>query len=199
MIRIPVALLAQERPGDLEELVLIGPVGIVAVQTTFPDWRMLPEERTAFFRVAGITSFIDGVSFQHRFRGGTVWIVAVHAGHFPFGQRHVRSLGKFGALLFMAGVTRFVDRFFPEKAGVRDLCHRVVAITASELVPAVRRVRPEDCIAALVTGEAHAVLYLCGRAPFTGESHECPVVFGIGGILDVIGARTMTCLTGPLL
>ena len=61
MVRVAVALLAKERACDLEQLVLIGPVRTVAVQAIFPDRSVLPEERTAFFRMTGVTKLVHGV------------------------------------------------------------------------------------------------------------------------------------------
>ena len=97
-------------------------------------------------------------------------IVAVGARYFPLWKWHMGALGEFGALLFVAGVTRFVDRCFLEEAAVRDFCHRVVTITASKLVSTVGRTRPKHRVATLVAGEAHAVLPLDGSSPLAGEA-----------------------------
>lgn len=53
-----VALLAQARFGHLQQLFVRGPVWVVTVAAVLYDRRMLPEERPAFFRVAGETDLI---------------------------------------------------------------------------------------------------------------------------------------------
>lgn len=199
MVRIAVALLAEERPCHLEQLILVGPMRIMAVQAAFPDRCVFPEKRATLFRVAGVAGLVDRVPLEHRFGGGSVWIMTVHAGHFPLWQRHVGAFGKFGPLLFVAGVAGFVDRCFLKEAAVGDLRHRVVTVAARQLVSAVGRIRPEHGVATLVAGKAHAVLDRDGRSPFASEGDQRAMIFWVGGILDVVGTRAVAGFAGPLL
>lgn len=171
----------------------------MAVQAAFPHRRMLPEERSAFFRVAVVAKFVDGIPFEHRFRGGAMRIVAVDAGYLSLRKRHVGTLGKLGTLLFVAGIARLVDRCFLEQSTLGNLAHRVVTVAAGELVPTMLRTRPKHCIAALVAGETHAILFFDGCSPLAGEPHQGNVVGGIGWIFDVIGTWTMARFARPLL
>src|SRR6476659_8049526 len=60
MRRRIVALLAEPRLRDLEQLLVGGAVRVVAVRAALDHRRMLPHERPALFGVAGVADLVDG-------------------------------------------------------------------------------------------------------------------------------------------
>lgn len=81
--------LAQPRPRDLQQIVVDGAVRIMTVQAVFDHRRMLPEERTALFRMALEAYVINSRFLQQALRIAAVRIVTVRAFHFAFRQRHM--------------------------------------------------------------------------------------------------------------
>ena len=100
-----VALLTQVRTRPDEELVVVGPVRLMTVQAALAHRRVFPEERSPLFGVTGVADLVDGIGIQQRPGRRAVRVVAVDAGHFAFGQRHVRAPAELGALLLVALVT----------------------------------------------------------------------------------------------
>ena len=103
------ALLAKVGPCGDEELVVIGAMYGVAVGAVLAYRCVFPQERPAFFGVAGVSDGVGTFRFQQRFGGTAVRIVAVDAGHLAFGKRHMGSLVEFGALLLVARRAGLVD------------------------------------------------------------------------------------------
>src|SRR5262245_16926380 len=97
-----VALLTQVRTRPDEQLVMVGTMRLMTVETTFADRRVFPEERSPLFGVTGVANFVDGIRVQERAGGRAVRVVAVDAGHLAFGQRHVRTPTELGTLLLVA-------------------------------------------------------------------------------------------------
>ena len=81
MKRRQVALLAQHRRAGLQQVAVIGAVRAVTKRTVLENRCVLPEERTAFFSMAGIAGFVDGQAGQHAGSAATVRGVAVGAIH----------------------------------------------------------------------------------------------------------------------
>ena len=100
-----VALLTQVRTRPDEELVVVGPMRLMTVQTVLTHGRVFPEERPPLFGVTRVAGFVDGVGVQESTCRRAVRVVAVDAGQLSFGQRHVRTPAELGALLLVALVT----------------------------------------------------------------------------------------------
>ena len=59
------ALLAQEMSPSGEQLGIVRTMRRVTVHAILADRRMVPEKRSAFFGMAGVTHVIDGMIHQH--------------------------------------------------------------------------------------------------------------------------------------
>src|SRR5690606_11753884 len=167
-----VALLAQDRPGDLQQLVVIRSVRVVAVQAALAHRPVLPEERVALLGVAGVADVVDAISLpQGRCHRGAR-DMSDDARPLPLWHRRVRALAEFGALLRMALVARLRYALAHQQAGGRDALHRVVAIGAADLVVRVHRSGPVQPVPTLVAAEALAVLHLDRRSPRLREADD---------------------------
>jgi hypothetical protein len=82
--------LTQPRRADFQQLRIAGAVRIMAVHAVLHDWRMLPDERAAPFRVAFITGLIHGGRDEKFWIRASVRVVAVGAGNLPLPHRHMR-------------------------------------------------------------------------------------------------------------
>ena len=109
MARIQVASLAQVGPLGNQQLLVIGPVRIVAVQAAFPNRRMLPEERPAFLRVAAVALLVYGICDDQLRRVRAVRIVATDAIHQAFPNGMMRCTHRHG-----------LDGLMARRAGVHD-------------------------------------------------------------------------------
>jgi len=79
----------------------------VAVGAILNDGRMLPQEWTALFRMAGVAGLSDGVLDHQPRAGGTMRVVAVGAADLAFEDRMSRKAMKLGALILVATETDF--------------------------------------------------------------------------------------------
>lgn len=102
-----VAGCTQEGRTRFEHGGLVGAVRGMARRAVVGGRWVLPQERTAFFRVAGVASFVDVVLDKLFRSGGSVRVVATGAGHFAFIHRMVRQLVGICTLLLVACVTDF--------------------------------------------------------------------------------------------
>ncbi len=177
--------------NPMTEPLVIRPVRVVAVEATFDDRGVLPEEGPTLFGVALITELIDAIGAQKRVRGRTVWRVTIAAGDLAFGQRHVGALAKLCALLGVTGETGLRDTLLPEKAARRLLGHRIVAVATSEPLPLVGRSVPVDARSTRVTSEAHAVHRLDARRGFSRERNHS---IALGRSFRVLGTRPVAPL-----
>ena len=82
------ALLAQQMNASRQKLGIARTMRRVTVQAILADRRMVPEKRTPFFGVAGVTHIIDGVIREHLSRLPAMRIVAGSAA-----DLHVAKLG----------------------------------------------------------------------------------------------------------
>src|SRR4029453_10332740 len=96
-----VALLTQVRTRPDKELVMVGTVRLMTVQTALANRRVFPDKRPSLFGVTRVANFVDGIRVQESTGRRAVRVVAVDAGHLAFGQRHVRTPAKLGALLLV--------------------------------------------------------------------------------------------------
>ena len=83
---------SRAEPGiaDLQKPVVYRPVRFMTVGAIFQRRRMFPEKRSAPFRMTGIAIFIDTSSFELRWIGASVRVMAVRTYHLSFPERHVR-------------------------------------------------------------------------------------------------------------
>ena len=136
-----VALGAKPGVGDLEQPVINGAVGFMAVGAIFKRRRMRPEERSASLGVAGITVFVDAGLFELGRIRRAVRIMAVGASELSFSHRHVRRAHELGVSLQVALAANFYFRAavkersffadFGELVPIGSLLHYRMAIHAS--------------------------------------------------------------------
>lgn len=107
----------------------------MTVEAILRDGGMLEQKRTALFRVALITGFIDGIRFKQIFRGTAVGIVAIDATDLAFKQGHVGAPEKLGTLFLVAHETGFIDAFSCQQSGIGEFRHRVMAIGTGDVMP----------------------------------------------------------------
>jgi hypothetical protein len=101
-----VALLTQVRTRPDEQLVMVGTMRLMTVETTFADRRVFPQERSPLFGVTRVANLVHGIEIQQGAGRRTVRVMAIDAGDLAFGQRHVRTPTEFGALLLVTLETR---------------------------------------------------------------------------------------------
>lgn len=129
---------------------MVRTVRLMAIETIFPDRRMLPNEGTAFFVVALVTQLIDG-NILEQWRGiGTVRIMTIDTGHLAFRQRHMRTFIKLYLLLLVAGETGLIDILFAQQALLRQFRHWIVAIAARQIVDGMDGTRPIQALGILM-------------------------------------------------
>ncbi len=75
--------LAEPRAFDDQQIVMVGAVRVVTIQTVFSHRRMFPKLRPAFFGVAFGAILVYRVLYQLGRIGGTMRIMAVHARNLP--------------------------------------------------------------------------------------------------------------------
>ena len=96
------ALLAQQRRLDLQHLLVVRAVGVVAVQAVLAHRRVLPQERAALLGVAGVAVLVDRGLQQHLVVGRAVRVVAARALQLALAHRHVAGAEQLGLLLQVA-------------------------------------------------------------------------------------------------
>src|SRR5258706_8937661 len=90
MLAAVVAVVADARHANLQQLRVVAAVRLVAVRAVLEHWRVLPQEGTSAFRVATQAVFIRGALDELPGIRRAVWIVAARAGYFAFAVGHVR-------------------------------------------------------------------------------------------------------------
>ena len=74
-----VALLTQARARNLQQKIVVRAMRIMTVQAALGHWRVLPQERSTFFRMAPPASLVDGRGFQEIFRIAALRVMTVRA------------------------------------------------------------------------------------------------------------------------
>lgn len=97
------AALTEIRDLLAQQFVVVAAVDNVAVQAIFGNWGMLIHEGTAFFGVALVTEFVDGIGLQALFAHGSMRIMAIAAGNLAFLDGMVGLSARFGLDIFVAG------------------------------------------------------------------------------------------------
>lgn len=178
-----VALLTQVRTRPDEQLVMVGTMRLMTVETTFANRRVFPEERAPLFGVTRVTNLVHGIEIQKSAGRRAVRVVAVDAGHLAFGQRHVRTLAKLGALLLVTLETGLRDALPGLETAGRQLLHGIVAIGAGKIAFRVRRSGPVQAIATLVAVQALTILRGHRRSPTPCEPDQLGLVECVLGVL----------------
>ena len=76
--------LTQERRSLLEEVGNIRAMGVMAIRAVLGDRQVVPDERSAFFRMTLIASVVYRIAFHQLGSGRTVRIMAVRADYLTF-------------------------------------------------------------------------------------------------------------------
>ncbi|OGD21021.1 MAG: hypothetical protein A2W03_10060 [Candidatus Aminicenantes bacterium RBG_16_63_16] len=74
---IGMASLTEPRDLSVEQLSMVGAMGIMTIQAIFPDGNVIPQERASFLGVTCVALFVDRGLFQQFPRLKTVRIVAI--------------------------------------------------------------------------------------------------------------------------
>ena len=82
-----VAVLAKVRHVLDQQLAVLTSVRIMASETIFLDGRMFPDKRTALVGVALIAKLVDVIGLEITVAQGSMRIMTIGAGHFPFYDR----------------------------------------------------------------------------------------------------------------
>ena len=147
-------------------------MGSVTIRAAVTNWRVFKQKRSALFRVALIAGLIYRVSLQQRVGRAPMGVVAVEAGDLAFRQGHVRTAHELGTLLLVASETDFVDTDLLEQAALRELCHRIVAVAAGQILAVMGRSRPMQAFPATMTGYADVVLLRDRRCTVVGKANN---------------------------
>lgn len=149
--------LAQEGAWGRQQLFLIRAVRAVAVEAAFAYRGVFPDEGAALLLVAAVAGLVHRIRLEQGLRRRAMRVVAIDAGHLPFGQGHVRALAELHALLLMTAVASLGNAVGLLQAGGRELRHRVVAVRAGQPVGLVRGRAPEDALVAVVALQTYRV------------------------------------------
>ena len=165
----------------------------VTVGAVVNNWRMLPEERTALFRVARIARLIYRFLCQQLRSGGTVRVVAVRTGDLTFKDRMAREAMNLRALVLVAAKADF---------RLRELAHhllvwivRLVAIGTGEPVCFMGTACPQSFWSnlAFVAGEASGIAAFDGGLflRFGAEDYVRGAATGIFLVLRALAMATL--------
>src|SRR5437899_283376 len=173
-----VALLAEERLAQLEQVRVGRPVRVVADAAVLLHRLVGAHEGAALLHVAHVAGVVDVVAHHHAGTDRAVRVVAVRARHHAFADRVARGPVDHRPDVLVAGEAH---------VGLGELvAHRVargvqlVAGRARDVAALVLAALPVDAGAALMAGQADLVLLRGGHLA------EAPR-HGIGGALDVLG------------
>ena len=175
-----VALLAKPGLRDLQQLLVVRSVRVVAVQAAFHHGSVLPEERATLFRMTGVANLVHRVALQELGSGRTVRVVAIRAGQLSFPDRHVGGAHALGPTLRMALAAGGDLGRLGELTLIRDLFHELVAVDTAQVPGIVRTTLPVHAGRLLMALKAYGVLlphWLRGRLSEADDSHA---LFAIG-------------------
>src|SRR6266508_430134 len=172
VLRLRVALLAEPRPRQLQQRLVVRAVRVVAVRAALDHRLVAPEEGPALLRVAREAGVVEGRLLEQGGRDGPVRVVARGAGHLALAHRHVGAPHRLGALLEVAGSAGLDLVGLGELALLRHGLHHLVAVGAGDVAGLVAAALPEDPGALGVAVEAHGVPLLHGRLVVPGERDQ---------------------------
>ena len=186
--------LAQERRTRLEQRGNVGPVRGVAVDAIVGDRRVLKEEWTAFFRMAGVAGLVDTVLGHQLGCHRTMGIVAIGTRDFARFQRMGGDAQTLGPLDFVALEADFTLGAFAQ----HQIIARVhgVAGGAGILDRLMLAARPEHPLAPLMTTQAGLHLNVYRGGGLGSVDHiRLGAILGPFGIVDMFVAGAVTPLT----
>src|SRR5712691_7076553 len=184
-----VALLTQPRLGDLQHLLVVGPVRVVAVGAALQDGRVLPEEGPTLLRMAGVAGIVERVLLQQRGRHGAVRVVARRARHLALAERHVGIAQLLRALPEVAGPARVHHSRLGELVAGRDVLHDRVTARARDVARLVAAALPEEAGALRVAREALRIALIDRGGVLLGEGDQSA---------DDLPARIPVGFAGPM-
>ena len=114
MDHLGMAPLTEERPRGHQQLPMIRAMGPVAAHAVLTYRSVLPDERTAFLRMALVTEMVHRIPFDERFGVRPVWRMTVNARHLSLVEWHMGALPEFGTLLRVAAQAGLIDILRPE-------------------------------------------------------------------------------------
>jgi len=145
------AVVAQERSTRFQQRSQVGTVRCVANRAIFGNWLMFPQERTAFFSVAGEAGFANGVLLEQLRTNRTVRIVAIGANDFAGIDRMRGNLVGICALFLVAGEAHFGLR--RTVANLVDRLVNLVAVVAGHAVSLMLAAFPFGALGALMASK----------------------------------------------
>lgn len=119
---------------------------------------MFEQERTALFRVTGVTGLVDTVGLQQCRGAGSMGIMAIGATQLAFQQGHMGPALEFCVLGLVALKAGLVDAFPSGQSARAEIRHRIVAIGAAHLVAIMDGAVPENPLPPRVAGQALTIL-----------------------------------------
>src|SRR5208282_4038569 len=140
VIRLRVTLLTQQRRSAQEQGWIDRAMRRMTIAAILRDRRVLPQERTALFRVAGIASLVQRRTRQQRRIQRVVGSMAGGAGHVAVAHRMGREFLEVGAYLLMALVTN--HRLFSDHGDRIVLGMQPMTADASDILALVHAALP---------------------------------------------------------
>jgi hypothetical protein len=119
MVGILMTTLAQERCAQRQQAIYYRTMRIMAIGTAIADRLVLPQKRTALFRVATRARVIDSVAEQQMFSHRAMRVMAIAARHESFVERVMRSQLQLRALFLMTADTHGYLRGFAQYRVIR--------------------------------------------------------------------------------
>jgi hypothetical protein len=168
MKHIGVAALAQHRLLHDQQRLMGGAVRVVAIEATFTDWRVLPQEGTALFAVALVTLVIDRVCRNEPLRLRAVRIMAVRANHLLFPQGMMRRLHDRRADLLMAPSAKLHLAWLRQQFGIAPV--NLMAVNAGEFCLIVLAAVPQRHVSPGVASQTNGILGGGGQG--LGKVHQ---------------------------
>jgi len=166
-----VAAIANARHAYLQQLWVVGAMRLMAIGAVFQYRRVLPQERTTAFGMAGEAVLVDRALNELLRVGSAVRVVTARARHLAFAIRHMRGALQLRAAHLVTPQTEFRLRLLDPPvlgqwsavAGVRrerdlHLLFHLVAVDAGHPPRLVRAALPEEPVAARVARGASGVL-----------------------------------------
>src|SRR3990170_5347882 len=131
---LDMATLTEPGPIHRQQLLVIGTVRLMAIQTVLSHGRMLPKKRSTLIGMALITILVNRSFRQEFFIRRTVRIVTIAALYFSFPERHVGGTLHLRSSLLVTLEADFKLRSFCKEFLWRRWLHNLVAIHTSKIL-----------------------------------------------------------------
>ena len=124
---VEMTILAKPWPILNKKFFVIRTMRRMTIQTIFADRRMLPEERSSFFRMARIALFIYRIRDDQLWSDRAMRVVTIAAGHQTFTDRVMRSALNLRFHFEMASGANFIHVSKSQQRFIRLRCVNGVA------------------------------------------------------------------------